>query len=367
MRDNTTLSYQGRSYKNPTALYRANEHSPLVSVNKFRNRIWADRKNNRLSDERVGDALNLSVKGYNHKYGRRTTWIDVAGERRSQREVYEEISARHSGNVVSYATFYQRMRHLPPRLNHFSKQFGELATLSDDLLAEAATCDNASWRRGWGAARVAPEVHEGVLYPTLKSLLFTLGREKDYPTIKARLKRGVPLEVALVIERHGNGGLVYLLKERRTGRSYVGVTSQGLEARWRQHLNDARKGSTTLLHDAIREAGPSGFTREILADGIESITELKAAEKQFIKELKTVECGLNANGGGSLGGGVSTKSYWDGEEFPSLKARNEALAERNNQKPHIINRLIEERLPLDTPVRSEWREHLAAPIHERRL
>ena len=352
------LTYQGRSYKSPTALYQANGHSPLVSVDKFRQRIWADRKKNRLSDERIEDALNLSAKEYNHKYGRRTTWIEVAGERRSQMEVYEGLSARLNGSVVPYATFYQRVLHLLSRLNHFSEQFGELATLNDDLLAHAATCDNASWRRGWGAARVAPQVHEGVLYPTVKSLLFALGREGDYQTIKARLKRGVPLKVALVIERQRKGGLVYLLKERTTGRGYVGVTSQGLEARWQQHLNDARKGSTTLLHEAIRQAGPDGFAREVLADGIESSEDLKAAEKQFIKKLRTVECGLNANSGGSHGGGVSTKCYWDGEEFPSLTARNEVLAKRHNQKPHIINRLINEGLPLDTPVRGEWREHL---------
>ena len=361
----TALSYQGRSYKSPTALYHANEHSPLVSVDRFRNRIWADRKNNRLSDERIEDALNLSANEYNHKYGRRTTWIKVAGERRSQMEVYEGLSARLNGSVVPYMTFYQRALQLRSRLNHFSEQFSELATLNDDLLAQAATCDNASWRRGWGAARVAPQVHEGVLYPTVKSLLFALGREGDYPIIKARLKRGVPLEVALVIEKQEKGGLVYLLKERRTGRGYVGVTSQGLEARWQQHLSDARKGSTTLLHEAIREAGPNGFTREVLADEIESTEELKAAEKQFIKELKTVDYGLNANGGGSIGGGVSTKCYWDGEEYPSLKARNETLAERYNQKPHIINRLIEGGLPLDTPVRSEWREHLGNPDWQR--
>lgn len=68
---------------------------------------------------------------------------------------------------------------------------------------------------------------------------------------------------------------------------------------------------------------------------------------------------------GSHGGGVSTKCYWDGEEFPSLKARNEALAKRHNQKPHIINRLINEGLPLDTPVRGEWREHLGNPEWQR--
>ena len=119
------------------------------------------------------------------------------------------------------------------------------------------------------------------------------------------------------------------------------------------------------MHEAIREAGPNGFTREVLVDGIESSEELKEAEKLFINELKTVECGLNANGGGSLGGGISTKCYWDGEEFPSLKARNKALAERHNQKPHIINRLIEEGLPLDTPVRSEWPEHLGNPDWQR--
>ena len=144
----TALSYQGRSYKSPTALYHANEHSPLVSVDRFRNRIWADRKNNRLSDERIEDALNLSANEYNHKYGRRTTWIKVAGERRSQMEVYEGLSARLNGSVVPYMTFYQRALQLRSRLNHFSEQFSELATLNDDLLAQAATCDNASWRRG---------------------------------------------------------------------------------------------------------------------------------------------------------------------------------------------------------------------------
>lgn len=101
-------------------------------------------------------------------------------------------------------------------------------------------------------------------------------------------------------------------------KGYVGIASNGVAARWRQHKHDATKGANTPLHSAIRKYGPKNFVLEILAetDTWEDICEI---EKKMIQEHNT----LTLNG---LGYNVST-----GGEGPYGVKRSEKTKRKLSQ------------------------------------
>lgn len=61
---------------------------------------------------------------------------------------------------------------------------------------------------------------------------------------------------------------VYLVTNLINGKRYVGITSQGVEERFKQHMWDAHKGSKTLFHNAIRKYGVENFKLETLESNI---------------------------------------------------------------------------------------------------
>ena len=52
---------------------------------------------------------------------------------------------------------------------------------------------------------------------------------------------------------------VYLAVNSKNSKRYVGITSQGINQRWKQHCNAAGRGSECALHRAIRKYGESVF------------------------------------------------------------------------------------------------------------
>ena len=60
--------------------------------------------------------------------------------------------------------------------------------------------------------------------------------------------------------------LIYHITSLVTGLSYVGKTGKTLDARWAQHVSDARNGSTNYLHRAIKKYGSDSFLREIVCE-----------------------------------------------------------------------------------------------------
>ena len=118
------------------------------------------------------------------------TWIQVDGRRCDLWRIHERISKNQ--DTVAYSNFWQRIRNLNRRLNRLAGQFGAIAVLNDALLIEAATDDNASWRRGWGPARISPLVYEGKLYPTYREFAHAMGREKaKQPRARSRIRFAV--------------------------------------------------------------------------------------------------------------------------------------------------------------------------------
>lgn len=57
----------------------------------------------------------------------------------------------------------------------------------------------------------------------------------------------------------------YKITCQKTGKAYIGFTSQTVEARWRAHQRSARRGSDLVFHKAIRKHGADSFVVDALA------------------------------------------------------------------------------------------------------
>ncbi len=358
------VAYKGRSYESLTDLFGSCGDSRCVSIEAFLTRVRTAWRDGCLTETRLEDALTLSKDRYRKVYGNRVTWVEVGGERRDLGNIYAEMSENR--RLVPYRMYWTRIRNLRRRLESLAPQLGPIAELSEALLIEAATADNASWRRGWGAARISPLVHREVLYPTYRAFVHAMGRQDDFSLISNRLKRGVSPENALEPRVSRSGGLIYLIVQKSTGLEYIGLTSIGLEKRWADHVRDAGNGSTQRLHEAIRNAGGEDFHREVLEDGIKTEIELCERESYYIERFGTIwPDGFNSNRGGTTGGGKPMPCTFDGEEFLSVRHRNEILGERYDQAPWTIARLIRDGRPLNTPVRKVHDEHLGNETWQR--
>lgn len=130
--------------------------------------------------------------------------------------------------------------------------------------------------------------------------------------------------------------IVYLLTCKASGKSYVGQTRRGLEARWWQHCNDAlSRGYSHLMCRAIRKHGADDWTREILHTA-KDLREARDLEIQEIAEHGTlVPGGYNMTVGGEM---VSphTKS-------PEVVARIAASNRGQKRSPETCARISEKR------------------------
>lgn len=91
--------------------------------------------------------------------------------------------------------------------------------------------------------------------------------------------------------------IVYLLTSP-SGKKYVGITSKTLAARWSNHCWRARRGSTFVLHAAIRRYGPESFKVEVIEE-TETWEEVCEREKFWIIELQSkAPNGYNLTDGG---------------------------------------------------------------------
>ncbi len=90
---------------------------------------------------------------------------------------------------------------------------------------------------------------------------------------------------------------IYLITNTVNQKRYVGKTQKTIQARWKYHLREARYGSETHLHRAVRKYGVESFVVEPIDTAI-SVKELNEKERHWIAEYKTMEFGYNMTPGG---------------------------------------------------------------------
>ena len=91
---------------------------------------------------------------------------------------------------------------------------------------------------------------------------------------------------------------IYTIKNKQSGKQYVGQTRTSLNKRFSSHFTAAKRGSTGLLHDAMRTLPKDSFQIELL-QACRSIDELDEAERKWIAELRTIAPdGYNIEEGG---------------------------------------------------------------------
>jgi len=94
---------------------------------------------------------------------------------------------------------------------------------------------------------------------------------------------------------------IYLIKNKKNGKQYIGFTSCSIDKRIAEHRSNAKRGSMYNLHQAIRKHGWEAFeVQEIYMSKDENHTK-NIMEPYFIKEYQTYGKGYNMTPGGDGG------------------------------------------------------------------
>lgn len=297
---------------------------------------------------------------------RRRTWLVIDGERTDLMRLYDRLASP----TVPYRKFRARLVSIERRRELIEAKAERPLVITQAIVADAATRDQVYWRSGWGASRLFPVFDDGVLHPTVHAFVRSHGRPGDLAMIAARLDKGLTPAAALALPRIRSArprGCVYLVTQISTGLEYVGLTVLPLMQRWRFHVYAARHTKRrSPLHEAIRYSGEADFRVEILEDGIEDKDLLAERERVLIAErCSQAPQGLNANAGGSLGGGLGKPCVFNGVEYASRSERDFVLADRHGLPPHVVARRIMGGKTLDGPARAVHVEHLGDERHQR--
>lgn len=105
---------------------------------------------------------------------------------------------------------------------------------------------------------------------------------------------------------------VYKLTNTTNGKFYIGASVNPAN-RLYQHRSDARRGSETYLHKAMRKYGVDGFTMEIIHES-QSEQDMFDAEIRLIQEHRSNERGIGYN----LSAGGEGKSMPQSEDTKKL-------------------------------------------------
>lgn len=329
----STILFRGVAHNGPASIYKAAKES-RVTLNTFTSRFRKLIASSRLSGPNIEECLTLTTEEFKRKYATRRTYLEVDGESVDLLNYFENACEPPS---VSYRNFWQRVRSLSLR-----------EKVSQHSLAQARTLTNAEWFSFYGGGRSKSFIYSGEEYPehngssfhSIAAFLRTIGKYEDCSTIWSRLKAGWNLDDALTIPVTFPGlrsGSIYRITRRKTGQIYVGLTVTEIGQRWAFHVSAAMKGSSSKLHEAIREDGPSGFDVDALEEGIADPNHLSAREKYWAHHFKCIgPSGLNTAKPGGLGSPAGKRIEYKGEIFRSIEEASDVLSKRLAIAAHVI-------------------------------
>lgn len=88
--------------------------------------------------------------------------------------------------------------------------------------------------------------------------------------------------------------IIYKITNKQNGKFYIGITSEGLQHRFRGHVRKSRFKPTSNLHQAIAKYGEDAFSKEILHSfEAENKKYAYSIEQKYITEYGAVAKGYN--------------------------------------------------------------------------
>lgn len=135
--------------------------------------------------------------------------------------------------------------------------------------------------------------------------------------------------------------IIYKLVNKQNGKFYIGITSEGLQHRFRGHVRKSRFNPTSNLHQAIAKYGEGTFSKEVLHSfETEDKKYAYSVEQEYITKYAAVAKGYNMDIGygwacadktgrnnpmfGKVSGNAHSVVIQD-SEYSSLTAAAEAL------------------------------------------
>ncbi len=234
-----------------------------------------------------------------------------------------------------------------PNLKHLAEAFGKNAEMLRRKIRDGQTVDEALTEKVEKRISANAKAIEfnGKSYLSIKTLV-------DEYHVKAsvfnkRIERGWTMEQALDVvdapprfrnfEGHARdtkwknerstatgfepvpdaeGYKLYLIRNKKSPKQYVGITIGSLESRLKQHFSAARRGRKGALQNAINFYGEENFTIELISNNARSFDELQDLEINEIAKRDCIKNGYNSAYGGSLG--TSKQITVGGRTFPSF-------------------------------------------------
>lgn len=98
-------------------------------------------------------------------------------------------------------------------------------------------------------------------------------------------------------------GEVYKIVNKINSKIYVGQTRLGVKARFRMHINEARRGSNTLIHRAIAKYGADNFDVSVICEctDYQDLCDKEIYYIQFYNSFKPYGYNLTLGGDGVSG------------------------------------------------------------------
>ena len=131
-----------------------------------------------------------------------------------------------------------------------------------------------------------------------------------------------------------SAGIIYTVKNKVTGKFYVGATSDSVEMRRKDHEQKATNNSGYYFQQAISTYGVDAFEwKEI--DSAKSINELARKEKDYVIKYNSKEEGYNSDRGGGMKKTVYKYSVERGRLLDSYDCLESAANAVNATKKQI--------------------------------
>ena len=88
--------------------------------------------------------------------------------------------------------------------------------------------------------------------------------------------------------------IIYRLTNKQNGKCYIGITSEGLQHRFRGHVRKSMFNPSSNLHQAIAKYGENAFSKEILYSfETDDKKYAYSIEQNYITKYNTVAKGYN--------------------------------------------------------------------------